>query len=319
MNLRSALKWSAYLSTVIMFAVVLMGALVTKTDSGLGCGREWPLCNGKFVPEYTVSTLIEYSHRAVSGLITILLLVTAVLVWLVDKRRDAKWFVGGAIFFTMLQAVLGAMAVVWPQSPVILASHFGLSLLAFACTLLLALLYTRRGQAAIAAEDGDEPAARPPALFRAAVWVLTLYTLGVIYLGAFVRHMKSTGGCMGWPLCNGELVPELSGATGIVFTHRIAALLLLVGLIALFVLVKQHYPSGHRVYDASLASLILVVLQIVSGAFVTWTVGVSGWGLLAALIHTVLVCGLFGTLSYLCVTTLRLQPERLYHNQRSTA
>ncbi|KIL41251.1 hypothetical protein SD70_08335 [Gordoniibacillus kamchatkensis] len=319
MNLKSTLKWSAYCSAIIMFAVVLMGALVTKTDSGLGCGREWPLCNGKFIPEHAVSALIEYSHRAVSGLITILLLITAILVWLVDKRRDAKWFVGSAIFFTLLQAVLGAMAVIWPQSPVILASHFGLSLLAFACTLLLAMLYTRRAQAADAAANRDEPAVPPPALFRSAVWVITLYSLGVIYLGAFVRHTKSTGGCLGWPLCNGELIPELSGATGIVFTHRIAALVLLVCLIVLFVMARRHFPEGHPVYGAAKASLILVVLQIVSGAFVTWTIGVSGWGLLAALIHTVLVSGLFGILSYLCVTTLRLQPERFYNKQRSTA
>jgi cytochrome c oxidase assembly protein subunit 15 len=319
MNWKSALKWSANLSAVGMFVVVLMGALVTKTDSGLGCGRDWPLCNGKFVPEYTVSTLIEYSHRAVSGLITLLLFVTAVLVWLVAKRRDAKWYVGGAVFFTLLQAILGAMAVVWPQSPVILATHFGLSLLAFACTLLLALLFTRWGEAAIGAEAGDKPTVRPPSLFRAAVWVFTLYTLGVIYLGAFVRHMKSTGGCMDWPLCNGELVPELSGATGIVFTHRIAAALLLVCLLVLFAMAKQHYREGHRILEAARAALILVVLQIGSGAFVTWTVGVPGWGLLAALIHTVLVSGLFGVLSYLCVATLRMQPEGLYHSQRSTA
>jgi cytochrome c oxidase assembly protein subunit 15 len=319
MNLKSALKWSANLSAVGMFVVVLMGALVTKTGSGLGCGRDWPLCNGKFIPEYTVSTLIEYSHRAVSGLITVLLLVTAALVWLVAKRRDAKWFIGGAIFFTLLQAVLGAMAVVWPQSPVILAAHFGVSLLAFACTLLLALLFTRWGEAAIGAEGGDKLPVRPPALFRAAVWVFTLYTLGVIYLGAFVRHTKSTGGCLDWPLCNGELVPDLSGASGIVFTHRIAAALLLVCLLVLFALAKQHYPPGHRIVEAAKAALILVVLQIVSGATVTWTVGVAGWGLLAGLIHTVLVSGLFGVLSYLCVATLRMQPDGFYQSQRSTA
>jgi cytochrome c oxidase assembly protein subunit 15 len=317
--MKTALKWSAYLSAFGMFVVVLMGALVTETDSGLGCGRNWPLCNGKFIPEYTISTLIEYSHRAVTGVITILLLASALLVWLVDKRRDAKWLVVCAIFFTLLQAVLGAMAVLWPTSPIILASHFGLSLLAFACTLLLALLYTRWGEQHRRDAAGKSAEAdRAPVLFRAAVWVITLYCLGVIYLGAYVRHTQSGGGCNGWPLCNGALIPDLSGATGIVFTHRVAAALLLVCLIALYVLAKQHYRAGHRVTEAARTTVVLVVLQVLSGAFVTWTIGVTGWELLAGLIHAVLVSGLFGVLSYLCVATLQTQPAPIYHSQRST-
>jgi cytochrome c oxidase assembly protein subunit 15 len=319
--MKSALKWSANASAILMFIVVLMGALVTKTDSGLGCGREWPLCNGKFVPEYTISTLIEYSHRAVSGIVTIVLVVTAILVWRIAKRTDAKWLIGGAIFFTLLQAVLGAMAVIWPQSPVILASHFGLSLLAFACTLLLALLFTRWGEAGSAATDKRDARTEPapmPVFFRAAVWIITLYSLGVIYLGAYVRHMNSSGGCSGWPLCNGELVPELSGATGIVFTHRIAAALLFVCLLTLYIKAKQLYPADHRIAQAARLAVALVTLQIVSGAFVTWSIGVSGWGLLAGLIHTVLVSGLFGVLSYLCVATLQSQPAGILHSQRST-
>jgi cytochrome c oxidase assembly protein subunit 15 len=313
--MKTALKWSANVSAILMFAVVLMGALVTTTDSGLGCGREWPLCNGKFVPEYTVSTLIEYSHRAVSGIVTIALLVTAILVWRVSKRTDAKWYIGGAIFFTLLQAVLGAMAVIWPTSPLILASHFGLSLLAFACTLLLALLFTRWGEEA---PDKAAQAVPMPVLYRTAIWAVTVYTLGVIYLGAYVRHTKSSGGCSGWPLCNGQIIPELTGATGIVFAHRLAAVLLLICLIALYVMAKQLYSEEHRISHAARLALVLVILQIVSGAFVTWTIGVSGWGLLAGLIHTVLVSGLFGVLSYLCAATLQSQPAGILHTQRST-
>ena len=40
-------KWVAGLATVGMFLVLLMGATVTSTGSGEGCGRSWPLCNGR--------------------------------------------------------------------------------------------------------------------------------------------------------------------------------------------------------------------------------------------------------------------------------
>ena len=59
-------------------AVILWGAYVRATGSGAGCGAHWPLCNGEVVPRAaSVATLIEFSHRATSGLA---LLAVAVLV-----------------------------------------------------------------------------------------------------------------------------------------------------------------------------------------------------------------------------------------------
>lgn len=40
------LKWLSVASSLGMLLVLVGGALVTKTESGLGCGRSWPLCNG---------------------------------------------------------------------------------------------------------------------------------------------------------------------------------------------------------------------------------------------------------------------------------
>src|SRR4051812_19132343 len=46
----------ANLSAIGMFLILAMGALVTKADAGRGCGDEWPLCHGKFVPAHTISS-----------------------------------------------------------------------------------------------------------------------------------------------------------------------------------------------------------------------------------------------------------------------
>src|SRR3977135_3646630 len=62
------LRWLAGTNCIGMLLVLVMGAAVTNTGSAEGCGRSWPLCNGQFVPEFTVATAIEYSHRAVTGL-----------------------------------------------------------------------------------------------------------------------------------------------------------------------------------------------------------------------------------------------------------
>src|ERR671938_1651599 len=88
-------RWLAVAATAGMFLVVVMGATVTNTGSAQGCGQSWPLCNGRLVPEFTVATAIEYSHRAVTGIEGILvglLGVGAILAARRDARpRGASW------------------------------------------------------------------------------------------------------------------------------------------------------------------------------------------------------------------------------------
>ena len=52
-------------------AVILWGAYVRASGSGAGCGNHWPLCNGAVTPPSpTVATLIEFTHRVMTGLDT---------------------------------------------------------------------------------------------------------------------------------------------------------------------------------------------------------------------------------------------------------
>ena len=61
-------------------AVILWGAYVRASRSGDGCGAHWPLCNGTVVPDAThAKTLVEFAHRATSGVA--FLLVVGLVVW----------------------------------------------------------------------------------------------------------------------------------------------------------------------------------------------------------------------------------------------
>jgi heme A synthase len=60
--------------------VVLWGAYVRASGAGAGCGNHWPLCNGEVLPASPAAqTLIEFTHRAMSGIDGILILF--LLVW----------------------------------------------------------------------------------------------------------------------------------------------------------------------------------------------------------------------------------------------
>ena len=279
-----------------MFLVLVMGAAVTNTGSAEGCGRSWPLCNGQLVPEFTVSTAIEYSHRAVTGVVGLLVVaLTALMLGL--WRRDGEPIVPGPrrpdreplvlalvmLGTLLLQAGLGAGAVLWPQSPLMLATHFGVSLVAFTATFLSAVVVFERTSAL----EGVPTQAR---IVRNWAIAVGAYLLGVVYLGAYVRHAGVSLACPDWPLCEGRLVPPLSGAIGVVFAHRLAA----VGAVLLLAWLARLALRDGVAERAALLAVGLAVLQALSGALVVWT----RLGLFSTLAHAGLVALLFACLMY---------------------
>src|SRR5699024_7632571 len=117
-----------------MVFILLGGALVTKTDSGAGCGTSWPLCNGQLFPsDITAELVIELSHRLVSAVIGITVLYLADLRWVfIGHIREVKFLSFMSVFFLVFQGWLGAAAVAWGHSHSVLALHFGISLITFA-------------------------------------------------------------------------------------------------------------------------------------------------------------------------------------------
>lgn len=90
--------------------VVLWGAFVRATGSGAGCGDRWPLCNGVVTPRAPrIETLIEFTHRATSGLA--LVGVAALCLWafrLFPRGHRARLFAALSVVFLLAEALLGA-------------------------------------------------------------------------------------------------------------------------------------------------------------------------------------------------------------------
>jgi cytochrome c oxidase assembly protein subunit 15 len=67
--------------------VILWGAVVRATQSGAGCGNNWPLCNGQVIPvSPRVDTVIEFTHRMMTGGATVLVLALLAGVFLATAR-----------------------------------------------------------------------------------------------------------------------------------------------------------------------------------------------------------------------------------------
>jgi cytochrome c oxidase assembly protein subunit 15 len=294
----------AIITALGSYLMLVLGALVTGTGSGQGCGNTWPVCQGQVLPDSpTLATIIEYSHRSVSGIVGFLIL--ALTAWsFLSYRRDFRIKLFGflSVFFVVLQGALGALTVVFEGTFTkfpLLALHFGFSLICFASVVLLAVrLFQINHEERDGERNGDSSA--QSAITRGwqiAVWILTAYIYVVIYTGALVRHTNSTTGCgQQFPSCDTTYFPNFSSASGIQVLHRYAAASIWLVLLIFLVVVLRSLRERRDILLGSVTAFLLVTLQAATGVMIVLSGGSLAWGL----VHTTIVSVLFAVLSYLC-------------------
>lgn len=287
------LKILSVVTAAGLFLVQMQGVLVTVSGSAAGCGGDWPLCNGQVIPgQLTLHTLTEFGHRVLVPPVTLCVLGTSVgMLAFWRKRRETVVLVALMVGFLLLQAALGALAVVYPTSPIVLALHYGVALIAFAAAFVAMLFIFGQGSWD---KLRDRPVSRG---YRRLVWALAAYTYVVVYLGAYVQHTGNQLACQGWPLCNGAVFPGFVGGVGINFLHRFGAFLLIMGVVWLVLWSRRLRAARPDLYWGSVAALVFVAIQAVIGAYIAW----SHLSVPSMLLHGGFVAGLFATLCYLAL------------------
>lgn len=107
-----------------------------------------------------------------------------------------------------------------------------------------------------------------PRLARYA-WFVLGFNVVVVVLGALVRATGSGAGCgPSWPTCQGEITPELAGATAIEYTHRLASGLALVLVALLAFMVWRSVPRGEPSRLGAGLSLVAIVGEALIGAVI---------------------------------------------------
>ena len=120
----------SYVALAALFLIVVSGATVRLTGSGLGCDN-WPRCGSSFLPEKNFHALVEYGNRGVGFVVGIVTLVAAIGATRVE--RLPRWLLWAAWVLpvtVLLQGVLGGITVLVELHPLIVMAHFLLSLLA---------------------------------------------------------------------------------------------------------------------------------------------------------------------------------------------
>src|SRR5215470_6693857 len=197
---RVSLSHFAWFTLAYNVAVVLWGAYVRATGSGAGCGSHWPLCNGEFLPVTSqAQTLIEFTHRATSGLSLVLVATLLIWSWRHTARGEfPRYSAAAAAILLFNEALLGAMLVVFEHvgmdrslsRAVFLSLHFGNTLLLVAALTLTAKWLSNSPQLLAVFAKGSERFAIPIGLFSVMATGMTgsLAALGdTIFPGATLR------------------------------------------------------------------------------------------------------------------------------------
>lgn len=122
-------RWLAFASFLSMIVIVLTGAAVRLTGSGLGC-PDWPTCfHDRFTGSWRIHPLIEYGNRMMTVTLVVVVGATFVAALLREKRRfDLVALAGALILGVVADAVLGAFVVYSKLNPYLVSLHMLLSL-----------------------------------------------------------------------------------------------------------------------------------------------------------------------------------------------
>lgn len=279
-----------------MVWVQLGGALVTKTGSADGCGTDWPLCHGALLPKnLPIETIIELSHRAVSGLSLLVVLWLVITSWKhIGHIKEVKPLCSISVGFLLLQALIGAAAVMWQQNDYILALHFGISLISFSSVFVLTLIIF----------DLDQKYEANIVHIRKPLQILTWVMAGIIYVaiytGALVRHTESSLAYGAWPLPFNDLMPH-DMHDWVQLSHRILAFIAFITVMIVYIHAIKNYPTIRTIRYGYTASFILIILQVVTGALSV----ITNVNLIIALLHALFITLLFGMISYFLLLILR--------------
>lgn len=118
-------------AAVLLGVIIVTGAAVRVTNSGLGC-PDWPNCRpGELTPRAVDDShaMVEFLNRMFTGAVSIAVIAAVLCSYLrAPRRRDLTWLSWGLVAGVVGQIVLGGITVLVDLHPVAVMSHFLLSM-----------------------------------------------------------------------------------------------------------------------------------------------------------------------------------------------
>jgi cytochrome c oxidase assembly protein subunit 15 len=252
----------AFFSAIALYLIILSGATVRLTGSGLGC-EGWPGCGqGRLFPEKDHHQAVEFGNRVVA----ILPLTLSLLTWLVAWRLAAvstwvRWLAFAVAAATVFQAPLGLITIRLDLDPIAVLSHFLLAILALAGAVVVAI------EARVVERGAAEPAV--PRWVALGGLALAAVCLVLVLTGTLVT---AAGPHAGDP----DVVDRLWRITEAIWIHVRATAAFGLGFLVLLVYLWRRRPATDGLLRVSAALLGLLLVQMAVGE-IQWRNELPWW------------------------------------------
>ncbi|HEV2993417.1 MAG TPA: COX15/CtaA family protein [Acidimicrobiia bacterium] len=142
----AAYRRITFAAALLLAVIIVTGAAVRLTGSGLGC-PDWPNCDpGHLTPRNAsdINAMVEFLNRAFTTLVSIAVGLAVVGSLLRSpRRRDLTWLSLGLVAGFVAQAILGGLVVLYKLQPQFVMAHFLVSLVLLGNAIVL---HRRAGQ-----------------------------------------------------------------------------------------------------------------------------------------------------------------------------
>jgi cytochrome c oxidase assembly protein subunit 15 len=239
--------WSA----VALYLIIVSGATVRLTGSGLGC-EGWPGCGeGRLFPEKDHHQAVEFGNRVVA----ILPLTLSVLTWLAAWRLRGvetwvRWLAFAVAAATIFQAPLGLITIRLDLDPIAVMSHFLLAILAVGGAVVVAI------EARVLERGAAEPVV--PDWLRLGGLALVAVCLVLVFTGTLVT---AAGPHAGDP----DVVDRLWELPDAIWIHVRASAAFGVGFLVGLAYFVRHRPATNALLKVSAPLLALLLVQMAVG------------------------------------------------------
>ncbi len=262
-------RWLVVATVVATYLLIVLGAVVRVTGSGMGCADDWPLCQGRLFPPLEFGPLLEYTHRLVGAIVSVLIVAVVGGIWLRFRHRRRLVALASTVVVLMaLQVGLGAVTVMTELDPLVVLIHLGLAMLVLGALVMLAVYTGPAG--GVAPKTGDGRSLDQWLGFRTLVLTTAVAIYALVMTGAAVRATGATWSCIGWPDCNGLLLPL--GVDPLVDTHLLHRFTAYTIAVLAVLAVVRARPWRHRFPAVWWWALALVASVVAQGAVGVWGV-----------------------------------------------
>jgi heme a synthase len=261
-----AIKRVAFLTILVTYLLIVFGGYVASSNSGMGCGPDWPLCNGLVIPILNGATLIEFTHRVIGAILVILTVALFLMILRANVEQTVRLLAWGMMGLLTVQVLLGAIVVVMDLPAIVVTIHL---LIAMFYLFSLIWIWRRLAQRDFNQHTYSSLSAPLHKSIKNHLNIVLVLLILTLAFGAYIKH-QSYGLACGWLGCGENIIPVNSSQILQTIHRGLAVISSFYIIILTYLAFVKKWGAGLQKRLSFLVFLILIQLLLGVATIVTF-------------------------------------------------